>query len=87
LCKLASTSQQKDHILLQLDVLFAMMTQVKLNRENKVSLMAGVKDFVNDHATQKKGYKILTRVIESFQLETLEELAEIKNEITPLMKG
>ena len=87
LIKLASSSQQKDQILLQLDVLFAMMSQVKLNRENKVSLMTGVKDFVNDHATQKKGYKILTRVIESFQLQTLEELAEIKNEITPLMKG
>lgn len=29
----------------------------------------------------------MTRVIEGFQLQTLEELAEIKNEITPLMKG
>ena len=43
-----------------------MMDKVKLNRENKVSLMQGVKLFVNDRATQKKGYKILSKIIEGF---------------------
>ena len=59
-------SSQKENILLQLDVLFAMMEKVKLNRENKVSIMQGVKLFVNDKQTQKKGYKILSRIIENF---------------------
>jgi hypothetical protein len=29
----------------------------------------------------------LTTVIEKFEISTIDELAEIKNEITPLMKG
>lgn len=39
---------QRDQILLQIDVLFAMMDKVKLNKANYVALMRGVKVFVND---------------------------------------
>jgi hypothetical protein len=49
-----------------------MMEQVTLNKENKVSLMQGVKVFVDDKQTQKKGYKLLSRVVERFQLESLD---------------
>ncbi len=49
--------------------------------------MRGVKAFVNDKQTQKKGYKILTKVVEKFEVSSIDELAEIKNEITPMMRG
>lgn len=64
-----------------------MMEKVKLNKANYVALMRGVKVFVNDKQTQKKGYKILAKVIEKFEFESIEELNEIKQEITPMMKG
>ena len=34
--------------------------------------MRGVKVFVEDRATQKKGYKILTKVVERFDLESFD---------------
>lgn len=40
-----------------------MMDKVKLNKANYVSLMRGVKVFINDKQTQKKGYTILAKVI------------------------
>ena len=49
--------------------------------------MLGVKGFIEDKQTQKKGYKILTKVVQRIQVKDLEELVEIKNEITPIMKG
>lgn len=64
-----------------------MMEKVKLNKQNYIALMRGVKAFVNDKQTQKKGYKILTKVIEKFEVSSIDELAEIKNEITPMMRG
>jgi hypothetical protein len=64
-----------------------MMEKVKLNKANYVSVMRGVKVFVNDKQTQKKGYKILAKVIEKYEVESIAELSEIKNEITPMMKG
>ena len=73
--------------MLQLDIIIALMEKVKLKKENYVALMRGVKIFVDDKATQKKGYKILTNVVERFDLESFEQLVEIKTEITPLMKG
>ena len=76
-----------EQLLLHLDVLIAMMEKVKLHKENQVALMLGVKAFVEDKQTQKKGYKILSRVVERMQLESLDELIEIKTEITPMMKG
>jgi hypothetical protein len=73
--------------MLQLDILVALMEKVKLKKENYVALMRGVKIFVDDRVTQKKGYKILTKVVERFDLENFDQLLEIKQEITPLMKG
>ena len=49
--------------------------------------MRGVKLLVNDRQSQKKGYKILAKVIEKYEIEKIEDLGQIKNEITPLMKG
>jgi hypothetical protein len=74
-------------LLLQLDVLIALMDQVKLKKENYIEVMRGVRLFVTDKQTQKKGYKILAKVIDKFELSNLAELVEIKTEITPMMKG
>lgn len=79
--------QENDAILLQMDVLIAMMEQVRLSRDNYVSVMRGVKIFVDEKSTQKRGYKILAKVIDKFEINTVDELAQIKNELTPLMKG
>lgn len=70
-----------------MDVLIAMMEQVRLSRDNYVSVMRGVKIFVDEKSTQKRGYKILSKVIDKFEINTVDELAQIKNELTPLMKG
>ena len=64
-----------------------MMEKVKLNRDNYVAVMSGVKVFVEHNHTQKRGYKLLARVIENYQLSSIDELFQIKTEITPLMKG
>ena len=71
----------------QLDVLIAILEKVRLKRENYISLMQHVKVFVDDRVTQKKGYKILSKVIERFELGDLDEIAEIKERILPMMKG
>lgn len=63
------------------------MEKVKMKKENYVTLMRGVKIFLDDKATQKKGYKILTKIVERFDLESFDQLLEIKQEITPMMKG
>ena len=78
---------QRNEILLQIEVLEAMMEKVKLNKANYVALMRGVKVFVQDKQTQKKGYKILAKVIEKFEFVSIDELQEIKHEITPMIKG
>ena len=49
--------------------------------------MQHVKVFADDRSTQKKAYKILAKVIERFELTGLDEITEIKETITPLMKG
>jgi len=63
------------------------MEQIKLKKENYVALMRGVKIFVEQKTTEKKGYKMLAKVIEKFQAESIQELIEIKDEVTPIMKG
>ena len=74
-------------ILLQLDVLIAILEKVSLKRENYLTLMQHVKVFAEDRQTQKKGYKILAKVVERFELTGLDDIADIKNTITPIMKG
>ena len=74
-------------VLLRLDILIALMEQVKLKKENYVALMKGVKIFVEDKGTEKKGYKVLTKVIERYEVSSIHELIEIKDEVTPIMKG
>jgi len=65
-----------------------MMEKVTLKkRENYLSLMTGVKVFIADNLTQKRGYKLLARIIEKYELQSVEELYEIREEITPLMRG
>lgn len=78
---------QSNLVLLKLDVLISLMEQIKLKKENYVALMRGVKIFVEQKTTEKKGYKMLAKVIEKFQAESIQELIEIKDEVTPIMKG
>ena len=49
--------------------------------------MQYVKIFADDRQTQKKGYKILAKVIERFELQSLDDILEIKQTITPIMQG
>ena len=77
----------REDVLLKLDVLIAMMDKVKLKKENYIALMRGVKLLVNDKQTQKKGYQILSKVIERYEIEKVDELSQIRTEITPMMKG
>jgi predicted peroxiredoxin len=64
--------------MLKLDVIIAMIDKVKLQKENYIEVMRGVKLFVDSKGTQKKGYKILSKVIEKFELSGLSELVQIK---------
>ena len=55
-----------------------------------MTLMQHVKLFVEEKRstpTQKKGYKILVRVIERFELANLDEIVEIRQAVTPMMSG
>lgn len=61
-----------DRVSLELDILIALMEKVKLKKENYVEVMRGVKVFVDDRNTQKKGYKMLTKVVERFELENFD---------------
>lgn len=65
-------SIEVDQVMLQLDILIALMEKVKLKKDNYVTLMRGVKIFLDDRATQKKGYKILTKIVERFDLESFD---------------
>ena len=51
-----------------------MMEKVKLKKENYIVIMKELKVFVNDNQTQKYGYKILTKVIEKYDLQNIDEL-------------
>jgi hypothetical protein len=42
-------------MLRNLDILIAMMEQVKLKKENQLTIMKGIKLFINDYKTKKKG--------------------------------
>ena len=85
--KKQNNSVSLPEILLQLDVLIAILEKVKLKRDNYLTLMQHVKIFAEDRQTQKKGYKILAKVVERFELQGLDDIAEIKQTITPIMKG
>ena len=85
--KKQSNTATPAEILLQVDVLIAILEKVRLKKENYLTLMQHVKVFADDRSTQKKAYKILAKVIERFELTGLDEITEIKETITPLMKG
>lgn len=72
---------------LKLDVLISMMDKVRLKKENYIEVMRSVKLFIDNKHTQKKGYKILTKIVANFDSTSLEELVQIKHEITPMMRG
>ena len=65
----------------------AMMEKVKLTKDNYMSLMKGLKEFIQCHATQKQAYKLLAKIIEKYELENLQELVQIQKEINPLLVG
>ena len=65
-----------------------MLEQVKLKKENQMSLMQGIKIFINDFKTKKKAYKLLARIVERYELEHgIQELVQIHKELTPLIEG
>jgi len=63
------------------------MEKVKLKKDNYTAIMRGIKGFIDNPSTQKRGYKILVKVIEKYELENIDELFAIQKELTPLMKG
>lgn len=58
----------------ELEVMKAMMEKVKLTKQNMVSLMKGMRDFIHCQFTQKAAYKLLAKIIEKYQLENISEL-------------
>ena len=66
----------------------AMLEKVKLNKSNQVQLMHGIKIFIQDFKTKKKGYKLLAKIVEKFEIEdNINELVEIDQEVTPLVEA
>lgn len=61
----------------ELEVMRAMMEKVKLNKQNYMSLMKGLKEFIACPGTQKQAYKLLAKIIEKYELENLQELIQI----------
>lgn len=71
----------------ELEVLLAMMEKVKLVKDNYISLMKGLKLFIENTQTQKTAYKLLAKIIEKFELANIQELQQIQKELNPLLKG
>jgi hypothetical protein len=75
-------------MLRNLDILIAMMEQVKLKKENQLTIMKGIKLFINDYKTKKKGYKLLSRIVEKYEVENdICEIIQIHKDLTPFMEG
>lgn len=72
---------------LQMDVLIAILEKVTLKRDNYLTLMQNLKSFIADRQTQKKGYKLVSKVVERIELTNLDDIAEIKAVINPIMAG
>ena len=70
-----------------LDVLLAMMEKVKLKKENYITLMKGLKVFIDDKHTQKHGYKLLAKVIEKYEVTDINEVLTIQRELNALIQG
>ena len=70
-----------------MDVLIAIMEKVKLKKENYFSLMKNLKAFIDTPALQKQAYKLLAKIIEKYELESISELFQIQKELNPLLKG
>lgn len=51
-----------------------MMEKVKLKKENYVALMKGLKVFIDNSTTQKQAYKLLAKIIEKYEIESISEL-------------
>jgi hypothetical protein len=61
----------------ELEVLRAIMEKVKLKKDNYVSLMNGLKIFIDCHTTQKQAYKLLAKIIEKYELQNVTGLIQI----------
>lgn len=80
--------QTSDLVMKNLDVLIAMLEQVKLNKANQQILMQGIKVFVNDFKAKKKAFKLLAKIVEKYDIEgNINELVQIDREITPLVEA
>ena len=56
-------------MLRSLDVLIAMMDQVKLKKDNQLVLMQGIKVFITDFKTKNKAYKLLSLIVKKYELD------------------
>lgn len=82
------SAQDTDKLHKRLDVLIAILEEVKLNKQNQIIMMQGIKSFIADSKTKKKAYKLLARLVEKYELENgISELVSIHQEITPLVEG
>jgi len=53
-----------------------------------MTLMRGIKIFIDDFKTKKKAYKLLAKIVERYELEQgISELVQIHQELTPLAEG
>ena len=66
--KIFMVRAEEEGLLRNLDVLIAMLEQVKLKKDNQVTIMKGIKIFINDFKTKKKAYKLLARIVERYEL-------------------
>ena len=63
-------NQSSHHeILKNLDVIIAILGQVKLNKQNQLVLMKGIRVFITDFKTKKKAYKLLAKIVEKYEIE------------------
>jgi len=75
-------------VLRNVDVLFALMQKVKLNKENQLVMMQGVKVFIEDYRTKKKAYKLMARIVEKHELDNgVQELIQIHQGLTSMVEG
>ncbi len=63
------------------------MEKVKLNKDNYVSLMKGLKVFIDCPASQKQSFKLLAKIIEKFEVSSIGEFILVQKDLKPLLVG
>lgn len=58
-------------------MLICLVPEVKLNKDNQMSLLQSVTELAQDAKIKKKAYKLMAGVVKRFQFETMSELTEM----------